>query len=126
MHNCSVERIHLGAQARDDEGQRDGQPYRIRLVQTFDPEQETRRDRNDADDACNDNIGLGQEGHIRSPIMMPGILPQLVTSGNEPWGTRVAGRFETHATNLLKRVVSSRRFPRGGRKAHELDVKAQT
>ena len=35
--------------------------------------------------------------------MVPGILPQLVTSGNEPWGTGLAGRFETHAANLLKR-----------------------
>ena len=87
MHNSSVERIHLGAQARDDEGQRDGQPYRIRLIQTFDPEQETSRDRNDADDACNDNMRLGQERHIWSPIMMPDILPQRVTSGNEPGNT---------------------------------------
>lgn len=83
VHDGSVERIHLGAQARHDEGQRDGQPDRIRLMQAFDSEQESRRDRNNADDACNDNIGLSQERHIRSPIMVPGILPQLVTSGNE-------------------------------------------
>ena len=87
MHNGSVERIHLGAQARHDEDECDGQPNRIRLIQAFDPEQKSCCDRKNADDACNQNIGLGQEMHTGSPMIVPGILPQLASSGNEPEGT---------------------------------------
>lgn len=86
MPDGSVERIHLSAQARHDQRERDRQPHRIGLIQAFDPQEKSCRDCDNADDASDQNIGLVQEMHVNAFMIVGDILPQLVSSGNEPEG----------------------------------------